>query len=664
MHPITSQHVASGAADKVGADDVPSSPSLRGEIGGSVAVIGEIPEVSDGLDAPHNPAHNPAHNPPPSATKTDDNNKGETHKPDEFSRDKPVEDFMTPKPLLPLAGTPLLSLTLTNLKNTPVSLGNIIVCTRDGLTEPVEECVRSWEQSQSAKDAAAAAASAGISKKGKTHTANDKDSIKCVTIPQSSPGSGGVITYLTSVTSIIPPTSNIIVIPGDIVLSPGGIFNLLADSHYRSVDGSSGNTDVIRGVTMMLSDVGESVTDPGTGLTTPVKESKKTGVRREEEEVDAIGYIRRDNEPLCSRLVIKENVEDIEARKEEEGTGETPKLLFTKGLVNWSMREGGNFRLSTDLSDLHVYVLTPWVVELVRARGLESLSDDLIPLLIRKQESGIVRDCYPADFLFGQQEEGNPDNPGATDNNATNSHPATPERNVRSGVSRSISIGSKGSVTSISSSVESGNDLSPSDDGVGTGNAGDDDGCLDKEFVVNALIIPRGRRLALRACTFSNYIFANREVVSHALTSPTLIGGIGGEDGGSGTDVGLQEVSKDMKPFKMAFPTLANKLDGKLHAKDSTLVLKGADLGTMAKKCNFKNSVIGAGVRISGKVSIKNSVILPHATIGEGTQLENAVVGVGADVMKNVSLKDCQVQGGATVNVGTKLNGECIECDN
>jgi len=173
---------------------------------------------------------------------------------------------------------------------------------------------------------------------------------------------------------------------------------------------------------------------------------------------------------------------------------------------------------------------------------------------------------------------------------------------------------------------------------------------LDAGFVVNALILPRGRRLAMRSSTIQNYMFACKEIVSQAITSPKLVNDAENENGNMWEEA-----------FKRGGTNGGEgKLPGKVYGKDSTLVLEGAEMGPFAKKNTIKNSTIGRGVKILGKVKINNCVLLDGCVIGEGVLLQNTVVGVGAVLEEKVTLDDCQVGAGVIVAAKTKIKGESL----
>mgnify|MGYP006100219825 CR=1 FL=1 len=111
-------------------------------------------------------------------------------------------------------------------------------------------------------------------------------------------------------------------------------------------------------------------------LVASVKEKFRKGLKREAEDIEVTGLVRGGGSSssgcdggLNATVVLKQNVADLEASAEEEGVGETAKLLVSKTMLKWgtsNSHKNHRFVLTTDMSDLHVYVLSPWVVRMCR----------------------------------------------------------------------------------------------------------------------------------------------------------------------------------------------------------------------------------------------------------------------------------------------------------
>lgn len=181
--------------------------------------------------------------------------------------------------------------------------------------------------------------------------------------------------------SIIPPSSHVVIIPGDLVVTDISVLKNLANTHRRCSSEEGEKT----ACTMLLADVGE---EDENGI--PLKESskaKKNGFSREEDQIEYIA-LSLDNTP---RVVWKQSKIDVE--EDEDMVGTSPKLILPKP----RLRSGA--RVRTDWYDVHVYVLSPWIRHLCAARSsLVSLQGDLIPLLVDSQFQGV-------ESAFGDQSE-------------------------------------------------------------------------------------------------------------------------------------------------------------------------------------------------------------------------------------------------------------------
>lgn len=79
---------------------------------------------------------------------------------------------------------------------------------------------------------------------------------------------------------------------------------------------------------------------------------------------------------------MKQSKIDVEA--DEDMTGSTAKLQVPKARLRQ-----GKLIIKTSLYDVHVYSLAPWIRHLLVSRkGLASIQEDLLPLLISRQFSG------------------------------------------------------------------------------------------------------------------------------------------------------------------------------------------------------------------------------------------------------------------------------------
>lgn len=185
-------------------------------------------------------------------------------------------------------------------------------------------------------------------------------------------------------------------------------------------------------------------------------QAKKGGLAREEEDVEYIALQRHSpssSSQLPPRVIWKQSKIDVE--EDEDWVGQSPKLILPKARLRGDC--GGMVtQVSTDWTDLHVYILSPWLRACVRERNLLSIQGDGIPLWVTRQFQGIRK-------TFG-------------------SH-------VRDAV-----------VDRVISSLVAGQQT-PS--------------TSTKEYAVRAYVLDGWK--ALRACTIPSYLYACREVANRAI---------------------------------------------------------------------------------------------------------------------------------------------------
>jgi hypothetical protein len=203
-------------------------------------------------------------------------------------------------------------------------------------------------------------------------------------LPDDCSGSMQALRCLES-NSIFSPSSHVIVIPGDLVLTDKEVLEKIANAHRI---GNLQDGDKV-GCTMLFSHVGE---EDEHGI--PLKESakaKKNGFARDEDQIEFTA-LSMDTD-LLPRVVWKQSKIDVE--DDEEMIGKSPKLVLPKPRLRW----GSSTTVRTDYLDIHVYALSPWIRKLCIARkSMVSIKDDLIPLLIECQFQNI-------ESAFGDEEE-------------------------------------------------------------------------------------------------------------------------------------------------------------------------------------------------------------------------------------------------------------------
>jgi NDP-sugar pyrophosphorylase family protein len=184
--------------------------------------------------------------------------------------------------------------------------------------------------------------------------------------------------------SIFAPSSHVVVIPGDLVITDKLVLEQFANAHRQGCMDSTKTA-----CSMLLADLGEQDEN---GI--PLKESakaKKNGLSRDEDQIEYIALSIEQNS--APRVVWKQSKIDLE--DDEDMVGTSPKLVLPKA----RLRGGYLTRVRTDFHDVHLYILSPWVRQLCRARpSFVSIKGDLIPLLVESQFQGV-------ESAFGDQED-------------------------------------------------------------------------------------------------------------------------------------------------------------------------------------------------------------------------------------------------------------------
>eukprot|EP00986_Skeletonema_menzelii_P003751 scaffold1199_cov143-Skeletonema_menzelii.AAC.5 len=490
---------------------------------------------------------------------------------------------------------------------------------------------------------------------------------------------------------IIPRTSHAVVMPGDLILEEGlisdsaagrdDVLSQLVESHRRWNAGGA-ETATSAACTMLLSDVGAEDKE---GI--PLKESSKAKMglqSREEEDMEYIGLTSEvppplsaslaslafskslslhgdDKSPPSRRVVLKRSKLEVE---EDEGTGSTPKLSImkrhlhkaggrknnvntalvriTSGLsmsATASKDHSPSLSLRTDLHDVHLYVISNWVFQLMHARpSMASYQKEILPLLVSRQFRGVEAAFGPTAW----KDEGNRERLRKVlkDLDGVNEDGFASFGNGHNKISTLLGMYASGKASGglgDFAPVEADEDEMDKADAA----SGATGSLLTlpsfpssvHPFVVSAQVLSRDvSSLTLRACTI-----------------PCLLHGCG----------------------KITSSTL--KLDSKMSA---SLVPKGVQLSTkfnsillpgctLGEKVQTKSCTIGKGVSLGDRSKLNNVVVMDGAQIGTNVVMQNSVVGVGAKVGDNCNLKDCVIGPGAVVAAGTKTTekGETFEAD-
>jgi translation initiation factor eIF-2B subunit gamma len=313
----------------------------------------------------------------------------------------PLTSFKaTPKHLLPIAGVPNLIRLLKCLQQSRFEKIVLVLSEEDEVTLSVIE--KEWKDSLVQDDSKprSRAQSDGMIP---THTRMIKLDPRCqVQIAFVDSACTGSAHALRIVHNLFPVSSNLVILPGDLVLLSSGALKNLVQTHRvrsRTPAGSTSSVPVSHSsglplppvaCTILLGDVGE-VDEHGSPLKESAK-SKKGGLGRDEEEIEyiALGY---ENAAIANsqsfdpqhapRVVWKQPKVDVEEDKHMDGS--TPKLVVPKPRLKSSPLT----RVRLDWNDWHVYIISPWVRELVARRtSMLSLQGDMIPLLVSRQFRG------------------------------------------------------------------------------------------------------------------------------------------------------------------------------------------------------------------------------------------------------------------------------------
>jgi translation initiation factor eIF-2B subunit gamma len=378
-------------------------------------------------------------------------------------------------------------------------------------------------------------------------------------LPQDCAGSAEALRLLAD----IPSNSHILVLPGDLVVMDSSVLVQLVHAHRMGnlppgID-EERQPAISTACTMLLANVGE--VDEQTKA--PLKESqkaKKGGLAREEEDIEYIALCTSsDNKstPLSPRVIWKQSKIDVE--EDEDLMGQTPKLFLPKA------RLGNKTIVRMDLSDVHAYLLSPWVHrKLVMARmNLISLQGDLLPLLITRQYKDIAA-------TFGSSSAAAPDG-GAM----------RPTNNYASGVN------------------------------------------LDSEYAVRAHMVEDGNNKVLRACTIPSYLYACREVVSKAVTYDKKK-----ENPGVSLPP-KTTVNTKFNSIVLEGAVLGEKVTCKssVIGRSSTLAPKCRlnnvvvmDHVTVGENCVLQNSILGRGCKVGENCNLNDCQVTANKVIPAGTK--------------------------------------------
>jgi NDP-sugar pyrophosphorylase family protein len=303
----------------------------------------------------------------------------------------------TPKHLLPIAGVPNLIRLLKGLQHSSFERIVLVLSEQDEATWPVLH--GEWTATNDHAKTADGNENSGT----KILNLDPRCEVQIVHVDADCSGSAQAIR---SVHKLIPATSNLVIVPGDLVLLDTNALQNLVHTHRqrsRSATPTDGAVAFSKtaglplppaACTILLGDVGE-VDEHGCPLKESAK-SKKGGLGRDEEEIEYIALAYDDTSSvdearnglaadpcLAPRVVWKQHKVDVEEDRNLDGR--TPKFVIPKP----RLKSSPVTRVRLDWNDWHMYVISPWVRELIVTRmSMLSLQEDLIPLLVSRQFIG------------------------------------------------------------------------------------------------------------------------------------------------------------------------------------------------------------------------------------------------------------------------------------
>uniref|UniRef100_A0A7S3P789 Translation initiation factor eIF2B subunit gamma n=1 Tax=Amphora coffeiformis TaxID=265554 RepID=A0A7S3P789_9STRA len=445
--------------------------------------------------------------------------------------------------------------------------------------------------------------------------------VTVVRMPEECPGSAEILRQLEG---LLPAAAHTLVVPADLLVTHSTTaattttITALLQTHRQGQAPKGANDRAA--CTMLLQDVGEQDEN---GV--PLKESakqKKGGLARDAEDIEymALAFHTRDGaggggnnkHSTAARVLWKQGKLAAEQDEDFTLTGQTPKLQIPKARLRCN-GSGTVVKVRQDWNDLHVYVLSPWVVRLVQTKtNIVDLQTDLLPLLIRRQFVGKVE-------TFGQGVE---------------SHIVTQILQQEQQDDPDATTAAGGVVDETAGHHING--LSPKDANVNL--TGFHNSANTSSTTTAAILRPNQTYTvlahvgtgAMRVSSLPAYLYASKEVLQTALTT---------------TSTG----SLDDRP---ALPPQSTT-----NAKFMSLIMADTEIGD---KPTLKCSIVGRRCKLGHKCRLNNVILLDDVQLGDNVVLQNTIVGRGTVVGDNCSLNDCQVAAGIQVESGTKEKGEVL----
>ena len=426
---------------------------------------------------------------------------------------------------------------------------------------------------------------------------------------------------------LVPADSHVVILPGDLVVFNAEPIKAWIHQHrlrQKSVVAPAAAASVL------LVDVGAVDEQTGHPLKESAKQKKGLLAREDEEEIDYTALTF----PAPHRLIWKQCKLDVE--QDKDMVGSTPKLVLPRQrlvLQNSSKSTSPmptTTRVSTDLNDVHCYILAPWVRRLIVHRAaMRSIQHDLIPLLVARQFRGLratFGSAVDKDVMEEVMQQQLQQQQPLWSRNGSLFHSNNNDDNNHTG-SLSLPFTPRGTNATFPN-----NNSNPTDPPM-----------IADEYAVLAHVVTD--KSIFRAHTLTSYLYANREMAHQVSASVHL----------AATATTTDDDEEHHHSLVSNNPCLKLPEASTIKSKFHTVLLRDTTIG---EKVTFKQCIVGRHTRLGAKCRLHNVVLGDYVTVGDNVLLQNTAVASHAVIGDQCSLNDCVVGMGATVPAGTKGKGE------
>ena len=273
------------------------------------------------------------------------------------------------------------------------------------------------------------------------------------------------------------------------------------------------------------------------------------------------------------------------------------------------LRASPHVQLRTDLLDAHIYIFSPWVLDVLDQKPhFSSAKFELLPYLVRKQ--------------FLQKANLPP--------SASSSGRAAPTGRVASRASET----GEGGRTSEGGEIPGGEAASLSGLSLSSGAEARRRLSQACDFRCCCYVLPHNAAYTLRASSIKEYMQLNLDVSRESRV--TLYDR-------------AEAIDRDRPPREGNFVH-------KSCDKDSTI----GEAVEVGGRSVIKKACIGPHCRIGSGVKITNCILMDHVVVGDKVTLQNTIVCGNAEVKEGSNLKNTQVASGVTVESGAQHKDEAL----